>query len=404
MSQTLNEIANDLINAQKKVQFIYAFNGMGKTRLSKEVKNTIAPKLINEDGEAVYNDELSGRKFLYYNAFTEDLFYWDNDLKSDSHNNLKIQPNSFINWLLETQGLEPEIIRNFQRYTNNKTTPKFQLQTDDQDNPITPKAYEVIFSYSTGNNTTESNIKISKGEESNLIWSVFYSLIEDVLEILNTPEADRSTQIFNDLEYIFIDDPVSSLDENHLIELAVDITELIKSSPNNLRFIVTTHNPLFFNVLFNEFRNEHDKAPKYTLSKLEDGSYSLDKQPKDSPFSYHLYLKEEIEQAIAANQVKKYHFNFLRNILEKTATFVGKGDWVDMLPQNSESTNGNITPNPYAKRLVNLFSHAKQSGDEIYQLSENDKRMLTYLIQHINDTYQFAKRVDNPISRENTTS
>lgn len=262
----------------------------------------------------------------------------------------------------------------------------------------------MIFSYSTGNNTTESNIKISKGEESNLIWSVFYSLIEDVLEILNTPEADRSTQIFNDLEYIFIDDPVSSLDENHLIELAVDITELIKSSPNNLRFIVTTHNPLFFNVLFNEFRNEHDKAPKYTLSKLEDGSYSLDKQPKDSPFSYHLYLKEEIEQAIAANQVKKYHFNFLRNILEKTATFVGKGDWVDMLPQNSESTNGNITPNPYAKRLVNLFSHAKQSGDEIYQLSENDKRMLTYLIQHINDTYQFAKRVDNPISRENTTS
>ncbi len=50
--------------------------------------------------------------------------------------------------------------------------------------------------------------------------------------------------------------PVSSLDDTHLIELAVNIAELIKSSKSeNLRFIITTHNPLFYNIFFNELHN-----------------------------------------------------------------------------------------------------------------------------------------------------
>jgi hypothetical protein len=35
---------------------------------------------------------------------------------------------------------------------------------------------------------------------------------------------------------------------HHLIELAVNISELIKSSTSDLKFIITTHNPLFYNV------------------------------------------------------------------------------------------------------------------------------------------------------------
>ncbi|CZG67335.1 TPA: hypothetical protein ACG3NF_001196 [Legionella pneumophila] len=48
MSQTLTEIAQQLKNADKKVQLIYAFNGTGKTRLSRAFKELIAPK--NEYG------------------------------------------------------------------------------------------------------------------------------------------------------------------------------------------------------------------------------------------------------------------------------------------------------------------------------------------------------------------
>ena len=73
-------------------------------------------------------------------------------------------------------------------------------------------------------NARSGNLKISKGEESNFIWSVFYTLLEQVITILNVPEPDeRETNKFDKLEYVFIDDPVSSLDDNHLIELAVDL-------------------------------------------------------------------------------------------------------------------------------------------------------------------------------------
>ena len=47
MAQSLNQIAQSLIDANKKVQLIYAFNGTGKTRLSREFKKLIAPK--NQD-------------------------------------------------------------------------------------------------------------------------------------------------------------------------------------------------------------------------------------------------------------------------------------------------------------------------------------------------------------------
>ena len=39
MSESLNEIAKKLKDNDKKVQLIYAFNGTGKTRLSREFKN-----------------------------------------------------------------------------------------------------------------------------------------------------------------------------------------------------------------------------------------------------------------------------------------------------------------------------------------------------------------------------
>ena len=49
---------------------------MGKTRLSREFKELVAHK--TEGDEAA--EEEKPIKVLYYNAFTEDLFYLDNDL------------------------------------------------------------------------------------------------------------------------------------------------------------------------------------------------------------------------------------------------------------------------------------------------------------------------------------
>ena len=40
MGQTLTEIAEELQKSTKRVQLIYAFNGIGKTRLSRAVSYT----------------------------------------------------------------------------------------------------------------------------------------------------------------------------------------------------------------------------------------------------------------------------------------------------------------------------------------------------------------------------
>ncbi len=397
MGVSLTDIAQELKDAGKRVQLIYAFNGTGKTRLSREFS-----LLIDSRSDSVIDTEetvLFSRKILYYNAFTEDLFYWDNDLEFDAEPKLKIHPNSFTRWIFEEQGQDRNIISNFQYYTDEKLTPHFNEEYIVKDtvgvNILVGAFTEVNFSYERGNDEHSDNIKISKGEESNFVWCVFYSLLDQVIGVLNVAEpSDRETNQFDQLEYVFIDDPVSSLDDNHLIELAVDLAQLIKSSESeHLKFIITTHNPLFYNVLHNELNNS-DKSTgynnnkhfkKHRLEKKEEGTYELISQPNDSPFSYHLFLKNEIEKAIETDQIYKYHFSFLRNILEKTSTFLGYSGWGDLLiPVKGERHS-------YEKRILNLASHSKHSAEEIIVLEEDDKRVLKHLVEEISKLYRFKQ-------------
>lgn len=399
MGKTLTEIVQQLKDADKKVQLIYAFNGTGKTRLSREFKQLIAPKGDGgEEGDAVDDTELSRTKILYYNAFTEDLFYWDNDLEGDADPKLKIQPNSFTDWVLKDQGQDQNIITNFQRYSNEKLTPRFNEEyatKNKDDKEITVKAFsEVTFSLERGDSERSGNLKISKGEESNFVWSIFYTLLQQVITTLNVAEHDlRDTDQFDQLEYVFVDDPVSSLDDNHLIQLAVELALLIKSNESGIKFIITTHNPLFFNVLCNEFGSDEKterhswKSKGFSKSRLEkndDGSFDLPGQPNDSPFAYHLHLISQLEAAIKSGQIEKYHFNLLRNILEKTATFLGYKRWELLLPETDDGL-----PNPYAKRIVNFSSHSKHASEEVSPLKPEEKKLLEELVKHIIAQHRF---------------
>lgn len=358
MGQSLTEIAEKLRNSTKKVQLIYAFNGTGKTRLSREFKELIAPKNpeVEEEDQKI--------KIMYYNAFTEDLFYWDNDLDNDVDRKLKIQPNNYTHWVLVEQGQEPNITFHFQRYTSDKLTPSFNADFS-----------EVRFSFERGDDTGSDYVKISKGEESCFIWSVFYSLLAQTINVLNVAEKDdRETDQFNDLQYVFIDDPVSSLDDNHLIELAVNIAELIKSSQSNLKFIITTHNPLFYNVLFNEVGNKSC----YMLNQFEDGTYDIPEKKGDSnkSFSYHLYIKYIIEEAIKANAVQKYHFVLLRNLYEKTANFLGYPEWKRLLPDDRQT---------YYNRVIQFTSHSTLSNEVVPEPTEPEKQTVKFLLDHLVD-------------------
>lgn len=370
MSKPLTEIAQQLRDTNKKVELIYAFNGAGKTRLSREFKELVAPKL--EEGEEAEDHRT---KVLYYNAFTEDLFFWDNDLEGDAERKLKVQPNAYTQWVLQEQGKDQNAIAHFQHYTNEKLTPKFNETFS-----------EVTFSYKRGDEQNVDNIKISKGEESNFIWSIFYSLVEQVIDVLNVVEPDeRETNQFDQVEYIFIDDPVSSLDENHLIELAVDLAQLIKSSDftngRGLKFVISTHNPLFYNVLYSELGAKSG----YILRRNEDETFVLEEKKGDSnkSFSYHLYLKHIIEQAIAEDSIQKYHFTLLRNLYEKTAIFLGYPRWSELLPGDKQT---------YLSRIIQFTSHSTVSNEAVAEPTPQEKQTVNFLLRHLMDNYGYWQK------------
>ena len=390
--------------SRKKVQLIYAFNGTGKTRLSREFKEIIAPKNSDDDNGGEVG--LSRRKILYYNALTEDLFYWDNDLENDREPKLKIQPNTFTDWILRERG-DTDIVNNFQCYTNNKLMPLFhEVDVIRSGKKTGDKTYpEVTFSFETGSESS-GNLKISKGEERNFVWSIFYTLLQEVTSILSDPDpAKRDDNQFDKLEYVFIDDPVSSLDDTHLIELAVNLANLVKRSHyhegKGLRFIITTHSPLFYNVLHNELNNDlknpvQDGTPawlykrgqseKYRLEKQADGTFELSTS-NDHPFSYHLFLLSEVRKAIRNRNVSKYHFAFMRNILEKTATFLGYSNWEELLKESGEGLQ-----NSSIVRRIHFSSHSAHAGEEITDIENKDIDQLDALVNYLANTYGFKNQ------------
>jgi len=391
MSADLSDIAQRLKDANKKVQLIYAFNGTGKTRLSREFIDLIA-----SDESSPEDEEPQPRKVLYYNAHTEDLFYWDNDLEFGVKPMLKIQPNSFTDWILNNQGLDKQIINNFQRLAGSKIAPVFDekttsvtftasntsyLITEDGQRLVTEDGNSIV------TDADDVIAKISRGEESNFIWSIFYTLLEQVIAVLNVAEPeDRDTHDFDHLKYVFIDDPVSSLDENHLIELAVNLATLIKSAPQELKFVVATHNPLFYNVLFNELNTTRSKKC-HLLKRSEDGTFELIEKSGDSnrSFSYHLYLKQLIDDAIAEGRIEKYHFTLLRNLYEKTASFLGYMQWTDLLdtvPGDKEA---------YLKRIITFSSHRTLSNEETAEPTEPEKQSVKLLLDNLVKNYGFWK-------------
>ncbi|MDM1398827.1 AAA family ATPase [Myroides odoratimimus] len=378
MSQTLEQIAETLIKATseegkklRKTQVVYAFNGTGKTRLSRVFKEKVDPKDQRTEDYKI--------KTLYYNAYTEDLFFWDNDLDTDTNRRLLVRPNGFTELalsFLKDENQDGNIIINFQKYTNRFITPN-----------INEDFTEITFDYLGGGDDSAPSIKISKGEESNFIWCVFYSFIEHIVNLLNDNEDDRSTDEFNDLEYIFIDDPVSSLDDNHLIDLAVDLSLLIKKAkPTNVKFIISTHNPLFYNVLFNELNRERNTG-RYRLQKLSDGTYLLD-ETNDSPFSYHIFLIKELGLAADSRIINKYHFNLLRNILEKTSTYLGFNHWEDLINLYVSAEEIHV-----AIRLINLYSHSKHSGEELAVIQEAEKDIFIKIFKNMLSTHSFEMQI-----------
>lgn len=342
--ETIVSLADEVLQglSSSRSALIYAPNTVGKTRLAQHLKD--------RDPEGV----------VLYNSFVEDVFTWDNEQVV-----LKMSPTSELLETIATQGLESAIIDNFRSFTSGKIEPRLDFGSG-----------EISFGIHTGDDSSADGIKISRAEESVFVWSVYYSVLSEAIDTLRDSIELRSTADYDRLVLAVIDDPVSSMDDVRIISVALALSGLIKRAAEiDLKFVVTTHHALFFNVLFNSLRRRTDRA--YVLARGPVGGWALAMQSKDSPFSYHLSVIEEIRGAIASNAVERAHFNQFRALLEKTAIFLGHtGGWGDLL----------VGPNAaLMTKVLNLYSHDRFADIDYSDVAEE------YIAAFANEFQEFLK-------------
>ncbi len=336
---------------------VFAHNGVGKTRLSMEFKN------IGKSGDK--------RDTLYFNAFTEDLFDWDNDLDEDRDRRIKFKKRSQFFEGLDGLGLEDLIRPHLHQHA-------------DFDFRIDYAAGEVRFHRdvtTAGNRRRLEDIKISRGEENIFIWCFFLAILQLAIE------AEKG-QPYDWVKFVYIDDPISSLDEHNTIAVASGLGSLLRSEDNKLKVVISTHHGLFFNVMFNELTGKRTPEGKeninkkaYILQRLNEAqTYTLE-DTGESPFLHHVAALEELRKVAKSGKLSQFHFNSLRSILEKTAIFFGR--------QHISTCFDGHPKRALYSRFLNVRSHAKYSVFESASITSNDKKMFREILECFLDRYSF---------------
>ena len=337
----------------KKYILLYAYNGTGKTRLSTEFKT-----LGKAGGE---------RDTLYFNAFTEDLFSWDNDLANDRERALKINRDSAFFAGLGELEMDNRIRPLLSRYAD------FDFRIDTTE-------WEISFSreITTGEGdaattNTVDDIKVSRGEENIFIWCFFLAIVQLAMD-------DDGSGPYRWVKHVYIDDPISSLDEHNAITVAHHLAQMLKRDGNRLRTVISTHHPLFFNVLCNELK----RADRYFLSRtMVTGGYEL-RETGQTPFFHHVAALAELYEADRDGRLFTHHFNMLRTVMEKTASFHGHENFSACIRQDADDEDAVLHT-----RLVNIMSHGSYSLYEPQEMLEENKRYFRKILHGFIERYPF---------------
>lgn len=339
----------------KKCVLLYAYNGTGKTRLSMAFKD------IGKQGDL--------RDTLYFNAFTEDLFSWDNDLEGDSDRKLKLNRASRFFRGLESLELDNRIRPLLQRYADFDFVINAREESDDW-NVRFSRNVTVTAEDGTTTNETLDNIKVSRGEENIFIWCFFLAIVQLAIDGDETYEWVR---------FIYIDDPISSLDEHNAISVACQIAAVIKGQ-DRVKAVVSTHHTLFFNALYNEL----GKNPvKLFLGKAADGSY-LVRDTTDTPTFYHVANLVEMKKAADSGIIYTHHFNLLRSLLEKAASFHGLPSWKACVRRDGDDPDGVMH-----ERLIALLNHGGYSLFEPVEMIEENKAHFRRILNDFTERFPF---------------
>jgi hypothetical protein len=325
---TVIEIAQELKATKENIILIYAFNATGKTRLSVEYKNITK------------NPESGDHSGVYYNAFSEDLFAWDNDNPNGEQNiklDIRFSSLNRLHTLMTEEDVEEKLIpykRKYNFFFNPNADPE--------------KGYDSITFYKIEDKESKTPIKISRGEERVFVWCFFLALLE--------VEGWADTQN----AHFFIDDPVSSLDDHNIYVTAYTVFDLILREFENRKIIITSHHFGFLTILSDmlgkgehasKFRNR-DNSKEYKEFILEGNGDDLSLvKTKNGVFLYHLRLLQILNQASESKEVYTYHFALLRQVLENIASFLGVGQFGFVLEQIG------ITDPQRVAFIVNALSH-----------------------------------------------
>lgn len=354
-------IAEKLAEVNEPIVLIYAFNATGKTRLSVAYKNATKDVAGNHAG-------------VYFNAYSEDLFVWDNDPENEEASvQLEIRKSSLNRF---HSSLTEDDIRD----KLNRFRPNYRFDFIFYDNPedgikSVMFFHEVADSVDPGN-ITKVPFKISRGEERIFVWCFFLALFE-----VEGWADERSS-------HFFIDDPVSSLDDHNIFITASTIYDLINEHHENRKIVVTTHHIGLFSILA-DLLTKGEKAATFkkrtricTLS-LKNGELSLESSRSDV-FLYHLRLLQVLDGAYAANEVKAYHFALLRQVLENISSFLGVGQFGYVLTQIG------ITDAAEVATIVNTMSHKKVYYYESDELVPDTMAIFVKVLKGVKDKYKFV--------------
>lgn len=382
----------------KKFVLLYAYNGTGKTRLCGAFKDV--GKKIDEFGETIERDT------LYFNAFTEDLFSWENDLTGDKHRFLKLNVNSrYLDALASTE-FDTRVRALLERYGDFD----FRIDSETDKNGRLTKAEISFFRdepiEGAGEGAEDTfGIKISRGEENIFIWCFFLAIVQLVLD---------GAEAYSWVRYIYIDDPISSLDEhnaivvaNHLVQLyreaARDEFGEVSSGKLTVGTIISTHHHLFFNVLHYELKNFFKgRASQFVLGRDRvSNRYELKKQQGDTPAFHHVAALAELDKVARGQEIHTHHFNMLRAVLEKTALFHGHTHFGACIKKNASDADGVLH-----QRFVDLLSHGKYSLYEPVEMGDETKKFFRRIVRDFLDRYPYNKALfpSDPIPEEDPAS
>lgn len=373
-SSSVKEIAHCFrkILENKKCIICFAHNGTGKTRLSMEFKN-IGKLLSSNKLEAIQRDT------LYYNAFTEDLFVWDNDLENDNERVLRLNSQSKFFDCLRVITMEDKIrlylnevadfdfIIDYKNWTVSFTR-QHSAQTLEEENSFGENL----------SNDVQENIKISRGEENIFKWCFFLAIVQLVLD---------GEEAYSWVKYIYIDDPISSLDEHNTINVAYQINKII-TQQKDIRFIISTHHSLFFNVISHFFKKSNEIAKLYLHYKKEENKFKLI-CIEGTPFFHHIALLAELNSAIQKDKLYTYHFNTLRTLLEKTASFHGYTDFIDCIIIDEDKEKNKERKKTIYTRLLHTMSHGGYSLFEPVEMVDDNKQNFKELFYDFLKNYKF---------------